>query len=565
MQPMPKERDPGSSSGPVPFRLADTIDVKARQDVFTTSNGTGTSSPGKFACEVTAAIDARLGLPSMKKHCPVPLTDAPLFGSLSPRRQQPVDPSFFHADNLLPPRKHADRMVDIYWRYIQPLEPVLDQDRFSRSYQALFDGAELGTDERIFVSTLNTVFALSTQLQESTQPEQREEAGKTFFHRAWSLLRPETIIWEPGSLELVQCLLLLSRFLQCTNNPHQTWMAVGSAVRIAQSLGLHVPEPPSGLASILGRNSMVPLIASSPTVDLSYMDNGSDLPKGPLGASLTYLTKTLEVYDFSNYILPPQAPANSHFAQSLGLPQSYQGAELSTAVQIDACLKKWEKGLPSSIGPESDQRGATEGGLDSQQILLLQLRLAHVRTLLFRPMLAQLCLPQCQAGRTPPSADQGLGARVMQDCASLCVENSRKMVDLVCDNCSPGDAATIGLLPWWYRIFFLYVASQHLIAAMLRPDVLPVSMVSESLDKALSVLCAHEHLSPCVGRCVRSFQALAQKISDIHQLAGDRVPVPGGSSNAFFQGVFQDLGFEAESSLLRVEDMSWLDVADWNA
>jgi hypothetical protein len=59
------------------------------------------------------------------------------------------------------------------------------------------------------------------------------------------LLRPESIIWEPGSLELVQCLLLMGRYLQCTNNPHQTWMAVGSAVRIAQSLGLHLREVPS--------------------------------------------------------------------------------------------------------------------------------------------------------------------------------------------------------------------------------------------------------------------------------------------------------------------------------
>lgn len=138
------------------------------------------------------------------------------------------------------------------------------------------------------------------------------------------------------------------------------------------------------------------------------------------------------------------------------------------------------------------------------------------------------------------------------------------MVDLVCDNCGPGEA-TIGPLPWWYRIFYLYVASQHMMAAMLRPDVLLTSMISESLGKALSALRSHEHLSPCVGRCLKSFQTLSQKISDIHHLAGDRVTVPGGSANACFQGLFQDLGFEAESSLLGVEDMSWLDVADWNS
>lgn len=168
------------------------------------------------------------------------MTDAPLFGSL-PRRQV-ADGNSHHVENVLPQRKHADHLIDIYWRHIQPVEPFLEQERFYRSYQAMFAGGSLETDERIFVSTLNIVFALSTQLQECMRPEDREEASNTYFHRAWALLRPETIIWEFGSLELVQCLLLMARYLQCTNNPHQTWMAVGFAVRIAQSLGLHLPE-----------------------------------------------------------------------------------------------------------------------------------------------------------------------------------------------------------------------------------------------------------------------------------------------------------------------------------
>jgi hypothetical protein len=199
--------------------------------------------PGAFASKVNAVIDAKLGLPSEKKRYPIPLVDAPLFGSLYPR--QIADGNFNHAENVLPPRKHADLLVSLYWRYLEPLEPLLDQERFSRSYQTLFTGSELDCDERIFVSTLNVVFALSTQLQESIPPGQRDKASKMFFLRAWALLRPETIIWESGSLELVQCLLLMSRYLQCTSNLHQTWMALGSAVRIAQSLGFHVPDKPS--------------------------------------------------------------------------------------------------------------------------------------------------------------------------------------------------------------------------------------------------------------------------------------------------------------------------------
>ena len=48
--------------------------------------------------------------------------------------------------------------------------------------------------------------------------------------------------WHPASVELVQYLLLTSQYLQSTNHPHQTWMVVGSAIRTAQSVGLHLVE-----------------------------------------------------------------------------------------------------------------------------------------------------------------------------------------------------------------------------------------------------------------------------------------------------------------------------------
>jgi hypothetical protein len=168
------------------------------------------------------------------------MKDAPLFDlrlSFTPQPSATVD-------SVLPQRRHADRLVDLFWQHIQPLEPMLEQDLFTRSYEALFAGHPLpaNADERVFLSTLNTVFALSTQLQESLPAGERNQASNTYFHRAWAMLRIEAVLWEPGSLEVVQCLLLMARYLQCSNNLHQTWMAVGMAVRMAQSIGLDKPK-----------------------------------------------------------------------------------------------------------------------------------------------------------------------------------------------------------------------------------------------------------------------------------------------------------------------------------
>jgi hypothetical protein len=169
-----------------------------------------------------------------------PFTDAPLFElRLGLQTGEGID-------SVLPQRRHADHLVDMFWQHIQPLEPLLERELFHRSYEALYAGHSIeDTDERIFLSTLNTVFALSTQLQESLPAEERNRAGCTYFRRAWAMLRVEAVLWEPGSIDLVQCLLLMGRYLQCSNNPHQTWMAVGTAVRMAQSIGLDKPAPPS--------------------------------------------------------------------------------------------------------------------------------------------------------------------------------------------------------------------------------------------------------------------------------------------------------------------------------
>jgi len=198
----------------------------------------GDTDPNDFATKVTEAIDTRLGLPAAKKRCLVPLTDAPLFGDVLPRHQPSNE--VHNADNVLPPRKHADHLVGLYWLHLETLEPLLDKDHFYTTYHSLFAGQELNCSEDVFVSTLNAIFAVATQLQETIPSEQRAGMARTYFHRAWSLLRPEAVLWQPASMEIVQCLLLIARYLHCTDNPHQTWMAVGCAVRMAQSLGLHL-------------------------------------------------------------------------------------------------------------------------------------------------------------------------------------------------------------------------------------------------------------------------------------------------------------------------------------
>ncbi|THC88698.1 hypothetical protein EYZ11_011855 [Aspergillus tanneri] len=206
---------------------------------------------GVFAGEVAAAIDLRAGFAPASTSNLVPFVDAPLFGELdlhSPYRV--VD---FNTE--LPPRAHADRLVSIYWQYVDPVEPILDRERFFHDYESSYSkpGALLYADRGVWLSILNVVFALAVQRQESTPQQKRDEAANRYFQHAWAFLSPETILWKPGSLELVQCLMLLNRYLHCTNNQHKTWITAGLAMRIAQSMCCHVPDASSAKDS---RNDM---------------------------------------------------------------------------------------------------------------------------------------------------------------------------------------------------------------------------------------------------------------------------------------------------------------------
>lgn len=210
----------------------------------------GSSSAGSFTKQIKAALDARLAKSPAGSSAH---SSAVLAGTASSGLRD-AGGGYSIADDpnyVLPGRRQADHLMDLYWHYVDTLYPFLDRAKWDRYYANLFAGTRLGTDERVFVSTLNIIFALSTQLIESLQPEQRDGASRVYFQRAQALLRLG--LWEPGSLELVQCLLLMSQYLQTTSNAHQTWMVVGSAVRTAQSLGLHLPETSAGIADPVER------------------------------------------------------------------------------------------------------------------------------------------------------------------------------------------------------------------------------------------------------------------------------------------------------------------------
>lgn len=225
---------PGSGESSISEPLDKSQDPNPSQDQ------TYYTAHGRFASEVIATINVRAGMTPAATSNLVPFVDAPLFGEID--LDSPYIP--LGSPMELPPRVHADKLVAIYWQHIDSVEPILDRERFFRSYETLYASADAfrHTDGEIWLSVVNIVFALAAQRNESTPLKRRHEEATSYFQRAWMVLRPETILWKPGSIELVQCLMLMNRYLHCTNNQHKTWMTAGLAIRIAQSMCFHLPQ-----------------------------------------------------------------------------------------------------------------------------------------------------------------------------------------------------------------------------------------------------------------------------------------------------------------------------------
>jgi Fungal specific transcription factor domain len=196
----------------------------------------GSKSAGSFVQQIRAAIDSKVHASSPGQSTPV------VSGSPLPRLPtiQPKTENGRRVDYDLPSRATADSLLDVYWHAVHPLYPFLDRRNFQHIYEAIWAGMEFESDESLMMCTLNVVFALASQFSESFAPKEREISARKYFDRAQDLLKLD--LWDIGSVQLVQCLLLMGQYLQSTNSPHQAWMVTGLTVRIAEGLGLHLPE-----------------------------------------------------------------------------------------------------------------------------------------------------------------------------------------------------------------------------------------------------------------------------------------------------------------------------------
>ncbi|OHE98302.1 fungal specific transcription factor [Colletotrichum orchidophilum] len=525
-----------------------------REDGTVTSEYFGSSSAGSFTNQIKAAIDARLGSST---------TEAGSVRSSFFRSTLPLNGAGpgGQADYVLPARKQADHLTDRYWYYVDPLYPFLDRQRFEHSYRALFAGTSLDADERIFVSTLNIVFALSTQLIESLPADQRDSSSQGYFTRAQDLL--QLSLWDTGSIELIQCLLIMSQ-------PNLTRLTLLMSLMTRMIAITH--GRPAMISDQMASSVVFPSIPDTNTTSLDGVKLGAvQLHKLRYQA---FFHKSLELYEVINHAVlafysstsPLKSPTytngtSSPTQRSANKPE----LDLGKALQLDQRLTIWEKSLPSFLTVAEPETSLDE--IFRRQAVILRIRLLHARMLLLRPMLTRFCLSQ-----SPESSQvhDDLSSRVVQQCAMVCVEAAQSLISFISQ--FQRHNSTLGLLPaWWYRVFYIYTAATVLIAARLRPAVFSSLDISRSWNQAISLLHDHENLGPSPRRCAAALQILSKKMfqgqhpQSAAPLNPETTPAVASITNER-QETFDmplpylahDAAFDMDAITFDINDFSWL-------
>jgi hypothetical protein len=206
-------------------------------------SSTGDGSPGtEVQEEIASSTHSRTTNPSE-------VCEMPSYQAMHPpsttrfRAKQFLDA----AEYSIPPRREADILVESYLNGVHSLYPFLHRASFIQRYLQIWEPerksssknrSQSTTDDRLFYCQLNAVFALGSHFSPFLNAYEKISTSKVFHDRSRRLLGFDLL--ARGSIELVQTLLLMAQYLQSTEMSGLCWNVVGLAIRVAQSIGLHL-------------------------------------------------------------------------------------------------------------------------------------------------------------------------------------------------------------------------------------------------------------------------------------------------------------------------------------
>ncbi|KAL2871923.1 transcription factor domain-containing protein [Aspergillus lucknowensis] len=138
----------------------------------------------------------------------------------------------------LPPQDVAHHLLAQYHSHIHTTLPVIHWPTFMKEYEDVYRAGTLMGVTREWAAVFFGILACGSL--HTTDPN-REEKGKEFVRTSCGVID----VWQDSfTLDQARAALLVSMFLYEVNSKSASWVWNGSAVRVAQEIGLHLESGP---------------------------------------------------------------------------------------------------------------------------------------------------------------------------------------------------------------------------------------------------------------------------------------------------------------------------------
>ncbi|KAH8816612.1 fungal-specific transcription factor domain-containing protein [Xylogone sp. PMI_703] len=371
------------------------------------------------------------------------------------------------------PQRHiADHLVECFMELCYPQYQFIYGPAFRKRYESIWASKE--PQSNAWIATVNTVFALGCQYSTKVSPEM----GHEFFKRAKSFIDFDLL--GSSNLETLQALILMSLYLQSSASLDTSWNVIALAIRMAQSLGLHLRKTYKPTWSPLSHeirkrawwgcyvlDSVAGIMLGRPNMIPDHLFNSVDFPERIddeffLNANSFTPASSIPKETNSN-----QISELDFFIYTIHLGRFMR--EISSAydnpfdhpkmLDIDDRLCQWMAQAPPHL--QRDSKIPLNKKLWRQKVLMTS-RFLNLRIVLHRACVSQEPFIKNDFGPFDPIRDAG-NARLMSLRAELCTMAAVKIIQHISSFYADGLGSA-----WWYDLNHIFSASSVIVSQILR-------------------------------------------------------------------------------------------------
>lgn len=394
----------------------------------------------------------------------------------------PDSPAALNQPLLIPSRDEAAHFLEIYLSTIHLAYPFLCKQTALEQFEHLWTDSHKRPEYRPWLALFNFIFAIGSYY--TSFPHGKDADAQHHFRYFEQGLFFSHEIGAHCSLTNVWVMLVECFFLLAVCHTDRCWNTLGFAIRMAQSIGLHVESPPRSSSKAVAENQHGrrtwyslyvldrllalqlgrPMAIHEEDFKVELPDRSDPWPFGPQSGGCV-----LERSQFPNASMMDYFRKVIRFSDIVGLVirQLYRPSQvdlspdqmLHSVSLLDQHLAEWKAGLPRHL--RFDLGHTFERSISfKRQRNMLAVKFHHLRALIYRPF---LCLPLLQMNNKPFMDLLVQDKEKISHAEWICISEAQQTAHLLHNVMD--ERSLVHDFPWWQMISCLICASSILFVA----------------------------------------------------------------------------------------------------